>query len=265
MNPNKSIVSCIIGGDIGDQLFRIATTLDYAIKYSKVIVFQSESKIVKKLWDTFFCNRVNITEIIDMASINFEYFTETKQDVYCEIPKYKGDVFLIGKFQSYHYMSPKTRLKMRELVYSNETYMYEAYNEYNKIKDQFDDELDDNYIAVYVKKDSKLRQSYYDDAYKMICDLENDRKHVVVFTDDIEWCKRTFRLDDDQYIASFENKCIELIVMSMFYHNILSNSTYAWWGAYLSNHNEKVVVVPNQWTRKNIVMEGMRLPGWKVV
>ena len=265
MYNNNSIVSCYIGKDIGNQLFRIATVIDYGNKYNKTVLFQSDNEDVKTLWNKFFCENINIINILDMVPIEFECFTELKRDVYEEIPEFVNNVMLIGKFQSYQYMSPKTRLKMRELVYSNETYMYEAYKAYNKIKDNFGDDFDDNFVAVYVKKDSELQEDYYEDAYKRICDLENDRKHVVVFSDDIEWCKKTFRLAEDQYFAGFENKCVELIVMSMFYHNILSNSTYAWWGAYLSNHNEKVVVVPKQWKSNNYTMDGMIFHGWNVV
>ena len=263
---NKDIVSCYIGQDLGNHLFRIAATLDYAKKYNKVAIFQSDNDVVKNRWDELFCKKVDIINIIDMKPIKFEYFNELKHgDVYKEIPKFHNNLMLIGSFQSYKYISNKTRSKMRELVYSNEKYMYNAYDEYNKIKETFQDDLDRNFVSIYVKKDSGLPNDYYTNAYKMICELEQDKKHIVVFSDDIEWCKKNLKINNDQYFASFDNKCIELIVMSMFYNNILSNSTYGWWGAYLCNHNEKAVVVPEKWISNGSVTGDIMLPEWKSV
>lgn len=263
---DKDIVSCYIGHDLGNHLFHIAATLDYAKKYNKVAIFQCDNDIVKNRWDEFFCKKVDIININDMKPIEFEYFNELKHcDSYEEIPEFHKNLMLIGLFQSYKFISNKTRSKMRELVYSNETYMYEAYDEYHKIKASFQTDLDRNFVSIYVKKDSGLPNDYYENAYKLMCELENDRKHIVVFSDDIEWCKKNFKINDTQYFASFDNKCIELIVMSMFYNNILSNSTYGWWGAYLCNQKDKVVIVPEKWISNDRVMKDMTLPEWKIV
>lgn len=265
MDINDSIVSCYIGSDIGNQLFRIATVIDYAKKYNKSVLFQSDNEDVKTLWNNFFCSKVNIVNILDMTPVDFEYFTESKRDVYEKIPEFENNVMLIGNFQSYQYISPKTRLKMRELVYSNELYMYEAYKIYNEIKGKFKDDCDDNFVSVYVKKKNEQNDDFYKEAYKLMGETDNYKKHIVIFSDDIEWCKKNIKIDDNQYFANFQNKQIELIVMSMFYHNIMSNSTYAWWAAYLSNHDAKTVVVPSEWISNSRVMPGMRLPEWKTV
>lgn len=263
---DKNIVSCYIGDDLGNHLFRIAATLDYAKKHNKIAIFQSDNDNVKNKWDAFFCKKIDIINIIEMKPIEFEYFTELKNgNAHEEIPEFHNDLMLIGSFQSYKYISNKTRSKMRELVYSNEKYMYDAYDEYNRIKARFQDDLDRNFVSIYVKKDSELPNDYYENAYKMMCEFERDKKHIVVFSDDIEWCKKNLKINNDQYFPSFDNKCIELIVMSMFYNNILSNSTYGWWGAYLCNHNEKVVVVPERWISKGRVMGDIMLPGWKSI
>lgn len=44
---DKSIVSCYIGDDLGSHLFRIAAIIDYAKKYNKVEIFQSDNDSVK--------------------------------------------------------------------------------------------------------------------------------------------------------------------------------------------------------------------------
>jgi hypothetical protein len=41
-----------------------------------------------------------------------------------------------------------------------------------------------------------------------------------------------------------------LILMSFCHHNIISNSSFAWWGAWLNPREEKVVIAPNRWLAK---------------
>lgn len=67
----------------------------------------------------------------------------------------------------------------------------------------------------------------------------------VVFSDDISWCKKEFEgLRDNMIFMENEPYYHDFYLMSLCKHNILSNSTFSWWAAYLNKNTEKKVVAP---------------------
>jgi hypothetical protein len=64
-----------------------------------------------------------------------------------------------------------------------------------------------------------------------------------VFSDDIKWCKSVFG-SSVHYVE--DTVGTQLFLMTKMKHLIISNSTFAWWGAYL-NQNKGIVVAPDPW------------------
>lgn len=67
------------------------------------------------------------------------------------------------------------------------------------------------------------------------------------FSDDIEWCKTTFR--NHRNVTFSEGKSIEddLIGITHCEHHISSASTFSWWGAWLNQNPNKRVIIPSRW------------------
>lgn len=91
---------------------------------------------------------------------------------------------------------------------------------------------------------------YYRKAIEIIMEkIENPVFYV--FTDNPEWVKEN--LKDFDYTLVDNNPSIgwgnhfDLQLMSYCKHNIIANSTYSWWGAFLNRNPEKVVIDPKNW------------------
>ena len=89
--------------------------------------------------------------------------------------------------------------------------------------------------------------------YESIKEMNKDYK-VVVFSDDINWCQNKCKLfkslKDVCYMA--RNSPVEdLYLMSMCNHNVIANSTFSWWGAYLNTNEGNKVIAPKLWFNPN--------------
>lgn len=80
-----------------------------------------------------------------------------------------------------------------------------------------------------------------------------------IFSDDIEWCKLNITplLSDIDVVFVDWNKGKEsyrdMQLMSLCHYNIIANSSFSWWGAWLNNHEDKVVIAPEIWMNKPLV------------
>lgn len=101
----------------------------------------------------------------------------------------------------------------------------------------------------YVRIGHALNEFYYTraiDALKKYC----DNPVFYVFSDDIKWVKRYIDFGSECVFVNEDKKFMdyqELYMMSKCKYNIISNSTFSWWGAWLNDHPDKVVIAPSKW------------------
>ena len=113
-----------------------------------------------------------------------------------------------------------------------------------------------NPIALHVRRTDYLTNSenhfnlqleYYAAALKHF----DFTRNVIIFSDDPAWCKDQKLFSDDRFLISdnTDNR-IDLCLMSLCDDFIIANSTFSWWGAWLSNNKNKLVIAPFQWFGK---------------
>jgi hypothetical protein len=279
---NNLYTSIDIKGGLGNQLFQIAYII-YFLRLSKrqrikrKLVFKSDEDLEpntlklqrKTYWNTLFKGLFRILNINDFQSIalNIEY-SEIDQHKYNEPPyNVKNNILFTGNYQTFKHIDESLRDKMIGIVYSNEDIMYSAYYKYRDILDHFGSNTkDDDMVSLHIRRGDylslsnynyNLEMSYYKDAMSIA-----DKKNIVVFSDDIEWCIENFdkyvnreNIYNVYYVSSLifkDNELnikddIEFILMSMFKNNIIANSYFSLWASFISYYKSKIVIAPKRW------------------
>lgn len=107
--------------------------------------------------------------------------------------------------------------------------------------------------------------SYYTQAISHFLD---DSYNFIVFSDDIEWAKSTFEGSGNFYISENKNQFLDMCLMTLCDHNIIANSTFSWWGAWLNQSPNKKVVAPSKWfggPNLKLNTKDLYVPGWIVI
>lgn len=90
--------------------------------------------------------------------------------------------------------------------------------------------------------------SYYEKAISLMSEKFNNPKYFI-FSDDIKWAENNLKNKDAIYVKNIEerNPHEDIYLMSLCKHNIIANSSFSWWGAWLNENNNKIVVSPKKW------------------
>jgi hypothetical protein len=82
--------------------------------------------------------------------------------------------------------------------------------------------------------------------YQKALDKLGNYDRLLIFSDDIEWCKKTLTFEKMYFVDNLP-EIESLWLMSMCQHNIIANSSFSWWGAWLNKNQNKIVITPKIW------------------
>ena len=90
---------------------------------------------------------------------------------------------------------------------------------------------------------------YYKETMALIKTRLGEGVVFYVFSDDPDWCRTGLDYPSDFKIVSNGNRSAsgEIVMMSNCRHAIMTNSSYSWWGAWLTDNPEKIVIYPKKW------------------
>jgi hypothetical protein len=180
------------------------------------------------------------------------YVVEPYFNYWGDINKLKENSYLEGYWQSEKYF-----IEYAENIRMDFTFKLPFSNENAEIVKQISQV---NAVSLHVRRGDYVSNAK--NAFIGVCSLEYYRKAIeciksqldmpvfFVFSDDINWVKNNLVLDKTSVFVS-HNKGSEsyndMRLMSLCKHNIIANSSFSWWGAWLNSNPQKIVIAPKQW------------------
>ena len=273
-----------IKGGLGNQLFQYATGRAVA----------SHHKLPLKLDLTWFeTNKLHNGYRLDQLAIQAEIATEN------EIIKLKGENNIlfsalrkVGLFKRKSYFKEKRSSYFDGGVFKNKFLYLNGYwqNElyFSNIRELLLGELSpinsmndlgyaylesiekSNSVSLHVRRGDYLNLKnigvlgvdYYTKAVDYIRqNVENPTFYI--FSDDLEWCKDSLGfLDNCIYVDRTQTEIEDLKLMSFCRHNIIANSSFSWWGAWLNQNPNKIVIAPKGWLLNDTGSSNVILSDW---
>lgn len=127
----------------------------------------------------------------------------------------------------------------------------------------------ENAVSIHVRRGDYLLACNIQ-TFGNICDLVYYRNAVdliyqnvnnpvfYVFSDDIEWAVENLLLPPNTVFVDWNNgrdSWQDMFLMSVCKHNIVANSSFSWWGAWLNNNHNKIVVAPARWVQSGTTFD----------
>jgi hypothetical protein len=156
---------------------------------------------------------------------------------------------LYGYFQTEKYFKKYRKEILETFTFKEEysigatTFLSEKINSTSMYKDVVSLHVRRGDYTLYPNHHPVCSDDYYQSAIGKF-NLENSV--FLVFSDDIEWCKKKF--EGENFIFSdTDNPYLDLAIMSLCDHHIIANSSFSWWGAWLNISEDKKVIAPSKW------------------
>jgi len=237
------MVSCRLKGGLGNQMFQIATT--YAVSKQIGTNFLVDFDDCYTPNQGFVSNKYkdNLFKNIPHSKINFEkYYSYIEPTFGYSKIICTDNTILDGYFQSWRYFE-NYKSEIKELFHFDEKMKSECSLYIKNLK------KNKQITTVHVRRGDYLKNS----SYHSICNLEyyissmkKIKNSIFLFlSDDLDWCKNNFR-GEDIFFSEFDSEIIDLCIMTQSDNNIISNSSFSWWGSYL-NENNGTTVAPKNW------------------
>lgn len=236
-------VSVNLAGGLGNVLFQIATGYVTSLKNDmNFCVDLSKHHGGHHCMNKYFSNILRKIEFCDF--FNHDYIFGESSHEYSEIPKLSANTKLNGYFQSEKYFVD-FRNEILELFSPTEEIT-------NLLNNKFREILIEDNCSIHVRRgDYVSLPDYYVnltiDYYKKCVDEIGNDKLFLIFSDDIEWCKDNFYFIKNKIFVDNLEDYESLYLMSLCKNNIISNSTFGWWGAWMNQNNEKIVISSSEW------------------
>ncbi|MGE5521148.1 MAG: alpha-1,2-fucosyltransferase [Candidatus Dadabacteria bacterium] len=265
------MIICNIKGGLGNQLFQYAAAKSLALKNNTELKLDVTSFTIDNLRDlalshfnftTSLATAEEIKSLLPAGTVDRvvarvkppqmkKYYKQPYFHYDSNFFKLPSTVYLSGYFQSEKYFKP-----IEQIIRTNYKINEQLINNVLDLGAQFQNE---NSVAVHIRKGDYtnkealeyhgiLKPDYYVPAIGIMKDkLQNPRFYI--FSDDPSIMATQIGIEDAEVISGRKSRTAfeDLYLMSQCKHNIIANSSFSWWAAWLNNNMSKIVIAPKQW------------------
>lgn len=216
-------------------MFQVAATIGLSLKYNIPYCIPKHT-LNDEVWKPYHFENVNYCN--DTESVSTAQVWKEPSHAYHEIPRPEHRRFIIdGYVQSYKYF---------------DNYLPEIRKAFG-----FDNlETNIGWCSIHIRRGDyllyKTKHPVVTNEYLQAAQVKMMNEGIYnfkVFSDDIEYCKNNipqFNLCEYIFITPSRSELSDFKLMARCEHNIIANSTYSWWGAYLNNNPNKIVITPDE-------------------
>jgi hypothetical protein len=270
-----------LNGGLGNQMFQYACGRNQAFKYETELLFDTSllglvttgSSLTKRSYalDVFGIQNNSIDKIsqrgkfflhriLNMLSIKLRgrgiqtknFFVENAFAYNPFIENTTNDCFLAGYWQSPLYFQ-----NMESLIRND----FQFKPKLNEVNAKWIREIKSvNAVSLHIRRADFINNKshsihgtcsieYYMHAVNHVASKTN-APVFFIFSDDAEWAKNNLKLPYTCHFISGnegDKSYIDMQLMSNCNHNIIANSSFSWWGAWLNENPDKLVIAPKQW------------------
>ena len=180
-------------------------------------------------------------ENLNLNDVNFYSTKDWRDYVYIEIPNFHN-IYMDCYFQCEKYFDKQLVLDFFDMPEHVKKNLYDKYGYL----------INKNVVSISVRRGDYVDMpnlfvpgnvEFINKAMKMF----PEGQKYLVSSDDIEWCKNNIKGDNIYYVDKDKNILEDLFICTLCKGNIISNSTFSWWGAYLNKNENRKVIVQSPW------------------
>ena len=236
------MITARLNGGLGNKMFQIATAYSLALYNEDECAFNMQDHVVHQ-GNSAYTYQGNVFKKLKELPANWQpqYCYQEPRPNYNPIPYYTN-MIIQGDFASERYF----------LTFKNEVIdLFKDRELIAEIKRKYDG-LWDNSVSLHIRRGDYVKSAsvlltmeYYNTAIGLL-EQKETISHIVVVSDDIAWCKNNFRDRRATFIEG-EPDYVDFYMQTLCNHNIISNSSFSWWGTYLNENVNKIVYAPAIW------------------
>lgn len=255
-----------VAGGLGNQMFQYAYYLLIKNRFGNARLFISSDNWEHKggfeltkifdiqyeptLWERIYHKGKIFRKLFTLTHRRYQGRNFQVQQSDLNPPSHYG--YFYGTWQSEKYFYDKQLIldsfRFDESLLSEQT---------RKVAEELKDEIS---ISVHIRRGDYLSQQfsagfgnccpldYYERAIDIIC-KEIVKPRFVFFSDDMDWVSKNLHVPNSIYVNHNHgaDSWQDMFLMSQCDHNIIANSTFSWWGAWLNSNCDKIVIAPQRW------------------